>query len=108
MDFCPSPLGPKAFVWATSTRLHQGWPIQPIFRASWGETFARFLPHTPSSNHHALVASLCSIGALEDKKFGYGDVDLIWGYKGIAAPEWEKGFGLAHIPVKHPYMRGRL
>jgi hypothetical protein len=54
------------------------------------------------------VASLCSIGALEDKKFGYGDVDLIWGYKGIAAPEWEKGFGLAHIPVKHPYMRGRL
>ena len=54
------------------------------------------------------IARPRSIGALEDKKFGYGDVDLIWGYKGIAAPEWEKGFGLAHIPVKHPYMRGRL
>jgi hypothetical protein len=31
-----------------------------------------------------------AVGALEEKRFGYGDVDLLWGYPGIAEPEWER------------------
>jgi hypothetical protein len=49
-----------------------------------------------------------ALAVLEEKQFGYGDVDLVWGYRGIAAPEWEKGNGLSHILIKHPYMRGHL
>jgi hypothetical protein len=49
-----------------------------------------------------------AIGALEDRKFGHGDVDLVWGYEGDGAPEWARGYGLAHILAKHPHMRGRL
>ena len=49
-----------------------------------------------------------ALGALEENRFGYGPVDLVWGYKGIAPPEWERGYGLAHILVKHKYMRGHL
>ena len=32
-----------------------------------------------------------AIGVLTDKKFGHGDIDLIWGYKGLAAPDWKRG-----------------
>jgi hypothetical protein len=49
-----------------------------------------------------------AIGALEEKKFGHGDVDLVWGYKGDGPPAWKKGFGLAHILTKHPWLRGHL
>jgi hypothetical protein len=49
-----------------------------------------------------------AIGALKDKKFGHGDVDLVWGYRGERPPEWKGGFGLAHILAKHPWLEGHL
>lgn len=49
-----------------------------------------------------------SVGALQDRKFGHGDVDLVWGYRGDGSPEWKKGFGLAHVLAKHEWLRGHL
>ena len=47
-------------------------------------------------------------GALEDKRFGYGDIDLVWGFRGIAPPDWKNGNGLSHILIKHPWLEGHL
>jgi hypothetical protein len=49
-----------------------------------------------------------AIGALQGKKFGHGDIDLIWGYKGIAAPKWEHGYGLVHFLARHLWKEGHL
>lgn len=49
-----------------------------------------------------------AIGALEDRKFGHGDVDLVWGYEGDGPPAWKKGRGLSHILAKHPWLKGHL
>ena len=35
-------------------------------------------------------------------------MDLVWGYEGDGTPEWKKGFGLAHILAKHPWLKGHL
>ena len=68
-----------------------------------GPVFRQFL-HDERGATEALESAQTgeALAVLEEKAFGYGDVDLVWGYEGIAAPEWDKGFGLAHILVKHP------